>query len=96
MLAALSDLGYNWGTGNVKKSVLLGLINSGAPQADIADQWNKTAITSAGAYDADLANRRIAEQNLAFSGGTDVLGIVALAVAALFILFFIGGSRGKH
>jgi GH24 family phage-related lysozyme (muramidase) len=88
MLAALSDLAYNWGTEKVLGSIVLGKINAGASQSDIATQWNITANTSGGVYNADLARRRIAEQQLAFSGSPDVFGMVLIAAVALYILFF--------
>lgn len=80
MLAALTDLAYNWGIGDFKKSVLLQLINQGASSSDIVTQWNKTAITSDGVLNSDLVKRRRQEANLA----TSVLP-GALAVAGTFI-----------
>lgn len=80
MLAALTDLAYNWGIGDFGKSVLLQLINSGASSSDIVTQWNKTAITSAGILNQDLVKRRRQEADLA----TSVLP-GSLAVAASFI-----------
>lgn len=80
MLAALTDLAYNWGIGNFEKSVLLQLINSGASSSDIVAQWNRTAVTAAGVPDLDLAKRRAQEADLA----TSVLP-GALAVATSFI-----------
>lgn len=80
MLAALTDLAYNWGIGNFEKSVLLSLINQGASPSDIVAQWNKTAITAGGVPDQDLVKRRSQEANLA----TSVLP-GSLAVASSFI-----------
>jgi GH24 family phage-related lysozyme (muramidase) len=94
-LAALTDLGYNWGVGNVGNSVLLQLINQGAPADQVATQWNKTALTSGGVLNSDLVARRAAESDLAQSG-TDTLGLTALALAALFIVGFLYFSAKKH
>ena len=63
-LAALLDLAYNWGAGNVCNSVLLQLINSGASSADIDAQWAKTATTSGGVNNSTLYNRRLSEDSL--------------------------------
>jgi lysozyme len=92
MLAALTDLAYNWGVGNLGKSILLQRINSGSGPDDIAEQWKNTAITSQGVYSSDLADRRVKEANIAFSsGGIDenTLGIGALVLAGAFILLFV-------
>jgi hypothetical protein len=72
----------------VQKSKVLGLINAGASQGDIAAQWNITANTASGVYNSDLARRRLAEVQLAFSGSPDIFGLVLLAAVSLYILFF--------
>jgi lysozyme len=89
MLAALIDLGYNWGTAGVGGSQLLQLINQGADPATITAQWNKTAITSGGVLNQDLVNRRAKESALAFSGAYGALDVTTLAIAGVFILGFI-------
>lgn len=71
--AALIDLAYNWGEGNVKNSKLLKLINAGAPQADILNQWDETAITAGGHYLPVLYKRRLNEFKLF---ATDVMQAV--------------------
>lgn len=62
--AALIDLAYNWGEGNLRKSKLLQLINAGAPEAEILDQWDETAVTAKGTYYANLYKRRLNEFKL--------------------------------
>ena len=85
MLAALTDLGYNWGQGAVAQSQLLQLINSGADQPTITAQWGKTAVTSGGMYDSDLYSRRIAEAGLAYSSGTPIPYFLMIAAVAILI-----------
>jgi lysozyme len=95
MLAALTSLAYNWGTGNFGNSKLLQLINSGGTQAQIIAQWNITATTSQGVPDSGLVARRAAESNLAFSEGSPGLGTMALLLAGAFIVLFIVFSTKK-
>jgi lysozyme len=96
MLAALIDLGYNWGAGSVGNSVLLQLINQQAAQDQVTTQWNKTAITSGGQPNSDLVARRALESSLAFTDSAAGLGAAALALAALFIVGFIYLSSRKR
>src|SRR6266851_3647574 len=87
--AALLSLTYNWGEGNVRKSVLLQMINNNSPEADIQDQWLKTAITAAGVRNDDLVTRRGLEYDLystsdnvnVSTGGMGVFGIVVLGLS---------------
>ena len=93
MLAALTDLAYNWGFGNLKKSVLLSFINQGAGQDTIQAQWKITAITAGGIQNSDLVTRRARESNLAFSslpGAAAVLtaGIGSDSTVILIIAIF--------
>jgi lysozyme len=87
--AALMDLAYNWGTGGVGNSKLLQLINSGASDQDISDQWKKTAITSGGVLNSTLVTRRAKEASLALTDPAGSLGITALVLAGAFIAAFI-------
>jgi lysozyme len=95
MLAALTDLAYNWGTGNFGNSKLLQLINSGATKDQITAQWNITAITSQGSPDSTLVNRRSLESQLAFSEGSPGIATAALVLAGIFIILFIVMSTKK-
>jgi lysozyme len=96
MLAALTDLGYNWGAGSVGNSVLLQLINQQAAPDQLAAQWKKTAITAGGVLNSDLVGRRARESDLALSTGTDTLGVTAIALAAIFIAAFIYFSAKRR
>jgi GH24 family phage-related lysozyme (muramidase) len=97
MLAALTDLGYNWGTGNLQQSKVLQLINGGAANSDIQTQWLQTATTTNGVQSSDLAKRRIAEASLALSDSAAGLGTTALVLAGAFIVLFIyfATKKGK-
>jgi lysozyme len=93
-MAALIDLGYNWGTGNLAKSKVLQLINSGAPPDQIASQWQTTAVTSQGIPNSNLVARRAAESQLAFSSPAETtIGTVALVLVAAFIVLFIVNTK---
>lgn len=81
--AGLIDLAYNWGEGNVCKSVLLQLINAGASASDIDAQWKVTAVTSKGVYSHDLYNRRGDESALYDTLMTSIVDPVKNAVAQL-------------
>jgi lysozyme len=86
--AALLSLTYNWGEGNVRKSVLLQMINNNSPEPDIQDQWLKTAITAGGVENDELVTRRGLEYDLystsdnvnATTGGVGVFGLVILGL----------------
>lgn len=85
MLAACTDLAYNWGTGNFQNSQLLKLINAGSDQGTITAQWQVTATTSQGQPNSDLVSRRAAEAGLAYSGAGN-LPILLLAALAIFLV----------
>lgn len=103
--AALISLAYNWGEGNVKKSQVLTLINSGASQDDIVSQWKKTGVTAQGNYVQGLANRRIDEsmlyagnynavysyvlRNTTFLSPTMLYVILGAGVLATGVLYFV-------
>jgi lysozyme len=93
MLAALTDLGYNWGAGSVLQSKLLQLINAGSDPTTITAQWQQTAATSGGVYNSDLYNRRIAEAGLAFSGSSNLLVLLVAGLVLLGVILF--SSRKK-
>lgn len=59
--AALIDLAYNCGEGFVQESRLLKLINQGASDEAIADQWDETCVTAKGKYLPVLYRRRLNE-----------------------------------
>ncbi|HEX4850814.1 MAG TPA: lysozyme, partial [Puia sp.] len=65
--AALISLAYNCGEGNLQRSTLLQLINSGADQDTISAQFEKTCVTAKGQYLPQLYTRRVAETTLFFS-----------------------------
>ena len=89
LLAACTDLAYNWGTGNFQNSKLLQLINQGATPAAIQAQWQVTATTSQGIPNADLVARRAQEASLAFNDVSGPLDVGVLVLAGAFILLFI-------
>lgn len=96
MLAALTDLGYNWGAGSVAGSILVRLINQGADPANIAAQWQVTAATSGGQPNSDLVDRRAREAQLAFSETENVIGASALLLVGVFIAGFIYFTTKKN
>lgn len=88
MLAALTDLAYNWGIGNLGRSILLTLINSEASQDEIISQWQVTATTSGGQTNSDLISRRALEARLAYSNiGSQEAGIPLLIIIILLFYF---------
>ena len=65
-ISALTSLAYNIGIGAFQRSTLLKLLNSGAPNAQVADQflrWNRIK----GQISKGLTNRRELEKDLYFS-----------------------------
>lgn len=94
--AALISLAYNCGEGNVDRSSLLQLINSGASSDEITAQYDKTCVTSKGTYVSSLYNRRVREVDLFFSNvkqaainnpkTTIVGGALVLILATYFII----------
>lgn len=96
--AAILDLTYNWGEGNVRQSKLLKLINAGADQQAILDQWDETAITAGGKYLGGLYQRRLNEFKLFTADVAQVIhdnpqvslatGLTILAVTGYYIYRF--------
>src|SRR6185312_4453882 len=65
--AALVDIAYNCGEGNVTRSELLKRINSNAGDKAIADQFVQTCVTADGKYLKQLYDRRVRGRDLYFS-----------------------------
>jgi lysozyme len=83
-LAALTSLRYNCGTITTN---LLNLLNSGADPDSIAQQIQSTCVTSSGAYNASLFQRRKLEAGLFLSaGGLLSSGLVIIFVVAAYLL----------
>lgn len=77
-LAALTSLRYNCGT--VTKDLLF-LINSGAPESQVTEQFARTCITSGGVYNPDLVVRRQLEIGL-YTSTTSILTALPFVLAA--------------
>jgi GH24 family phage-related lysozyme (muramidase) len=95
MLAALTDLAYNWGVGNFQQSKLLGLINQGADQDRIIAQWQATATTSGGVSNSDLIRRRVLEAELAYSSSQMAGFPLIVGLIMLLVLLTSFRTRGK-
>lgn len=63
-MAALTDMAYNCGSGRVRDSELLKLINARAPVSQIETEYQKTCVTVKGVYNAGLFDRRVTELKL--------------------------------
>src|SRR6185312_11315593 len=63
---ALVSLCYNVGKPAFAKSLVLGLINTGAPKEEIVKMWSRSFITANGVISHGLQNRRLIESKKYF------------------------------